>query len=322
MLLLNEKDILACMSMKEAIDSIDLAYKIYGQNNFLMPTRQKVSTGDNTLILMPSITENVMGTKLVTAFPNNEEDPTLHGLVVLASNHNGKMLSIMDGSFITGFRTGAIGGSAARHLAPQHASKLAVIGTGVQGFYQTIAVCTEREITDIYLYNRTEKKVQSFIEKLQKELGDSVRFHIKKTTKETIEQAEIIITATTSTTPVLPDEKDLLKGKLIIGIGSFLPQMREFPQALFEVADHLYVDSHDAIKESGDVIYPLENNLFEKENIKLFSSIFEQEDAFNHDYNEGSVVFKSTGMALFDVVIAEEIYKRATEAKIGTHFSF
>ena len=298
------------------------SYKIYSENDFLMPTRQKVDAEGNTLILMPSITEKMMGTKLVTAFPNNKEDPTLHGLVILASNDNGKMLSMMDGSFITGFRTGAIGGSAVRYLAPHNASSLAIIGAGVQGFYQTLAVCTERGIEDVYVYSRTEEKVHSFIEKLQKELGDSVRFHITKTAKEAIEQAEIIVTATTSTSPVLPDEADLLKGKLIIGIGSFLPHMREFPQALYEVADHYYVDSRDAIKESGDVIYPLENNLWKEGNIKLFSSIFEQEKALNHDYNEGSVVFKSTGMALFDVVIAEEIYRRATEKNVGTRFSF
>ncbi len=117
-----------------------------------------VQDGDNTLLLMPCFTGDAIATKLVTIFPNNQTHPTLHGLVVLNSNETGEVKGVLNGSFLTGMRTGAIGGSAVRHLAREDAASLAVIGTGTQGFYQAIAACTERPIKHIYLYNRSNEK--------------------------------------------------------------------------------------------------------------------------------------------------------------------
>src|SRR5690625_14872 len=146
MLFLNEKDILEAVTMVDVIDAIDEAYKIYEEQQFNMPVRTQVKETENTLILMPCITDNVIGTKLVTSFPRNTDHPTLHGLIILNCSETGEMKALLDGSFLTGFRTGAIGGSAIRHLAAKGATKLAIIGTGVQGFYQAIAACAERSI--------------------------------------------------------------------------------------------------------------------------------------------------------------------------------
>ncbi|OZU90493.1 hypothetical protein CIL03_04925 [Virgibacillus indicus] len=314
MLFLNEQDIRKAVSMKDMIDSIDKAYELYESKQFQMPTRMQVAKDSNTLIVMPCITKEAIGTKLVTSFPENTELPTLHGLVVLNSSETGEIKAILDGSFITGFRTGAIGGSAIRHLAKSDASKLAVIGTGVQGLYQTLAACTERTITDIFLYNRTYEKISGFKQELEKWIGDSIRIHTMKTVESAIQDAEIVITATTSFTPVLPDEPKLLSNKLFVGIGSFQPAMREFPEALYAQSDHIYVDSEDAIKESGDLAIPLENKWITRNTIQTMSSYLKSEQNTIHDK---SIIFKSTGMALFDVVAADLIYENAVQKGVG-----
>ncbi len=61
--------------------------------------------------------------------------------------------------------------------------------------------------------------------------------------------ADVIITATNSYEPVLPNDEKLLKGKLIVGVGSFQPTMREFPEALYKVTSRIFIDTHDAIEE-------------------------------------------------------------------------
>jgi len=314
MLFLNEKDILEAVTMVDVIDAIDEAYKIYEEQQFNMPVRTQVKETENTLILMPCITDNVIGTKLVTSFPRNTDHPTLHGLIILNCSETGEMKALLDGSFLTGFRTGAIGGSAIRHLAAKGATKLAIIGTGVQGFYQAIAACAERSITDIYLYNRSIEKLEGFKESLTEWVGDKIQLHTTNSVEDAIEHAEIIITATTSSEPVLPDKKYLLENKLVIGIGSFQPDQREFPKALYEVTDKILIDTDDAIEESGDIKIPLDHGWITKDSVQSMSSYLPTKSDNGHK----GVIFKSTGMALFDVVVADLIYQRAIEKEIGS----
>lgn len=317
---LNENDIWKCVSMSDVIDAIDESYRVYEEGTFTMPTRTQLKDGDNTLILMPCISKTSIGTKLVTSFPNNQDLPTLHSLVILNDHENGSIQAIMDGAFLTGLRTGALGGSAVRHLAKPDVQSLAVIGTGVQGFYQTLAACAEREIKEIYLYNRSLHKIPDFIDELNVHLNESIRIHICQSVNQAVKDAEIIITATTSETPVLPEDETLYHGKLVIGIGSFQPTMQEFPNVLFKTAKHFYIDSHDAKKESGDVINPIKKGLYDDSHIHFFSTVIKNETHSSQlNYDEGSVVFKSTGMALFDVVVASNIFERSEKMKVGSH---
>jgi len=316
MLYLNEKDIKNAISMKEMIDAIDITYKVYQSGDYLMPTRLQIIDGDNTLLVMPSFIKEAIGTKLVTIFPENITVPRLHGIVVLTSNETGEIKAIMDGTFLTGFRTGAVGGSAVRHFAEEEGETLAIIGTGVQGFYQAIAACTERPIRKIALYNRTESKVPDFTRRLRQEIGDAIEITSCHSAEDAIKEAEIIITATNSNDPVLPNNPEFLKNKLIVGIGSFQPKMREFPQALFEVTDQVYIDTDDAIKESGDICTPLENKWIKNQSIQTMASYLATNKKIEREEGK-SIIFKSTGMALFDVVAANIIYKKASQLNIG-----
>lgn len=315
MLYLNEHDIRKAINMQDLVDAIDESYQIYHAQDYTMPTRMQLKDEDNTLVVMPCIGDGAFGTKLITTFPNNIDDPTIHGLFVLKCESTGKIEAIMDGSFLTGLRTGAIGGSAIRHLAKANASSIAVIGTGVQGFYQAEAACSERPIQDIYLFNRTMEKIPSFKTKLANHLNSDVNIHICHSAEDAIRHAEIIITATTSNQPVLPNNASLLKGKLIIGIGSFQPSMREFPETAYLLSRHILVDSVDAIKESGDLTQPIENQWLKKKNIFTMAEFLANNNALT-DVNE-TILFKSTGMALFDVVSANKIFNKATTKGVG-----
>ncbi|GAA0428072.1 ornithine cyclodeaminase family protein [Lentibacillus halophilus] len=321
MLFLSEQNMKQSVTMKDIIDAIDETYHIYESQIHQMPERMQVKDHDNTLLLMPCLTDDAMATKLVTVFPNNQEHPTLNGLVVLNSQETGEVKSVLNGTFLTGMRTGAVGGSAVRHLSDESASSLAVIGTGTQGFYQAIAACTERPIKDIYLHNRSKDKLESFKKSLMDWMGEDINVHIAPTPEEAINDADIVITATTSHDPVFPDSPHMLENKLFIGIGSFQPGMREFPQSLYTIADALFVDTEHAIVESGDMAVPLEKGWITKDSIMTMSRHIEKKTQINSDNNPGTTVFKSTGMALFDVVVANLIYKKALENNTGTKLS-
>src|SRR5690625_4320506 len=205
--------------MKDMIDGIEQAYDIYEKNKFDAPVRSQVQDGQNTLLLMPCLTDDYITTKLITVFPENKEIPTIHGLVVLNCNHTGKVKALIDGTYLTGARTGAIGGSAVRYLAKKQASTLAVIGAGVQGFFQSMAACEEREIQNVFVYNRSKgKKVDQFVTRLKEALNSETNVIAVDTVEEAIREADIIITATNSYEPVLPNDEKLLEGKLVVGV--------------------------------------------------------------------------------------------------------
>src|SRR5690625_277399 len=301
--------------MKDMIDGIEQAYDIYEKNAFEMPVRSQVQDDQNTLVLMPCLTDDYITTKLITVFPENKDIPTIHGLVVLNCNHTGKVKALIDGTYLTGARTGAIGGSAIRRLAKKDVTKLAVIGAGVQGLYQTIAACEERDFKEVFVYNRTKgDKINEFVQNLKQELHNDIKVCAVDTVEEAVKEAEVIITATNSYEPVLPNDQELFKGKLIVGVGSFQPTMREFPEALYKEASRIYIDTKDAIEESGDLATPLENKWIENDDIQTLSSFISNDETVNDDE---TIIFKSTGMALFDAVTASVIYEKAKNKKTG-----
>lgn len=319
MLFLNKNEIKTAVTMEEVIDAIDYSYKIYETKQYQMPFRTQIMEGENTFLLMPCYTNESIATKLVTVFPNNIKEPTLNGLMILNCNKTGRITALLDGTYLTGFRTGAVGGSAIRHLSNENAKSIAIIGTGSQGLYQAIAACAVRPITDIYVYNRTKEKVPSFIKALSKWTDTNIHIHNCSSVENAIKNAEIIITSTTSSKPVLPEKSSYYKNKLIIGVGSFQPTMREFPKALYDTADQIIVDTEHAIDESGDITVPLKQRWVNEHSIQTMSSLITNKTKEISPRQDKSIVFKTVGMALFDTVVANLIYHNAKEKGIGLH---
>ncbi|TCP28699.1 ornithine cyclodeaminase [Scopulibacillus darangshiensis] len=316
MLVLNEKAIDEAATMKDIINAIEDAYRIYEKGAFNMPKRSHISEGDNTLLLMPCLNQNGFGTKIVSVFPNNKKHPVIQGLMLLNDGETGKPKALLNGRQLTAVRTGAVGGAAVRYLSPESATSAGLIGTGVQGMYQLIATCSERTIKDIYLSNRSQEKIPAFAKKLRSHISADTTIHITGSAEEAVRHSDIIITATTSKTPVLPDDPDIYNGKLAIGIGSFQPNMREFPQSLLTEAENMFIDSNDATHETGDLIDPLTNGWLRDSQILPFSKLVSSEVEVDLSHAVPRV-FKSTGMALFDLVVAETIYKKARTEQIG-----
>ncbi|MCG4722905.1 hypothetical protein L0M81_13290, partial [Alistipes putredinis] len=83
---------------------------------------------------------------------------------------------------------------------------------------------------------RTKEKAVNLKNELEKELKN-INIHIVETSRELVQKSEVIVTATTSYQPVIEEDKELLRGKHIIAIGSYKPDMRELPDTLLEIAD-------------------------------------------------------------------------------------
>ena len=237
----------------------------------------------------------------------------INAVMILNDAETGQTLAMLDGSALTAMRTGAVGGVGVRHLAPGEPHGLGLVGAGVQARQQAKFACAAAAITHINVYDRLTDKIPAFAEQLQKDLPD-VPVKQVKSPEELLANSRTIITATTSNEPVLPDVEELLAGRRFIGIGSYKPTMREYPESVFRLLDNVFVDTEHALVESGDLIDPLEKGWIDRDRVKTLGSFISE----NGRIEEGqSALFKSVGMALFDVQAAHLIYTKARALNLG-----
>ena len=133
MIVLGKKEIEELADLGEMMDTIEEAYRIFGSGDFYMPERPVVEHDNKTLMYMPCYTKDVIGTKMLTIFPENAKLglPSIDGVVLLNDARTGAPLSILDGQSVTAYRTGAVGGVAVRHLSRKDCHTVGIVGAGV-----------------------------------------------------------------------------------------------------------------------------------------------------------------------------------------------
>ena len=318
MRILNEQEILRSVTLDEVMAAVEEAFRVYESGDFFMPDRMHIDKGQKTLLYMPCMAGGILGTKCLTLFPENIPKglPTIYGLMILNDFETGKPLCILDGKVLTALRTGAVGGTGIRHTTPESLASVGLVGAGVQGCYQLMYAARVRDVKNVYLYDVNREKLPAYAESLRKILCPGIRVDPCKDTAELLAKSELVITATTSMTPVLPDDANALRGKHFIGIGSYKPTMREYPDALCAVADNLFIDTEIAKEESGDLAQPLESGILTDGRIRSFGEYL-LGGSDKEAVKNSTTLFKSVGMALFDVVIADVIYRKAEKGNIG-----
>ena len=317
MLIISEKDVESSLSMEEAINVIEEAFLKYANKDFEMPARTFSEVkGEDNLLIMPCFVDDCIGLKVVTSYPSNHKtnSPVTQGLVLINDRETGDPLSIINGTILTAIKTAAVSGVAMRHLM-KNAETVGLVGTGLQGLYQLIAAQSSTNVKRFYLYNRSPEKIESFIQEFLRISNKEAEIIPVTDTSELVRNSEIIITATTSVSPVLPDDTELYKNKLVVGVGSYKSNMRELPQSLFEQADYYFIDSEQGKIECGDIIDPLEKGWVKDHQVILLSDLLAGKTKVPR--NGSLILFKTVNMALFDASIGNYVYKKAKKAGIG-----
>lgn len=315
MIFLGKEEVEKLVDPNEIMDQIEEAYRIFGADAYYMPPRPVIEHENKTLIYMPCFTEDIIGTKMLTIFPENAKLglPSLDGLVILNDRTTGAPLAIMDGQAVTAWRTGAVGGVGIRHLSRKDARTVGIVGAGAQGFHQAVYACAARNIETVYIWNHSNRDLTDFMDRLKKTIADpAVEVVQCKTVEELVKASDIICTATPSEEPVLPNDRELLEGKCIIGIGSYTPQMREIPDVIWDLVDNVYIELPYACEESGDLSQPLAEGRLTMDRVVLMDK-FLASGADEDEIAKKTTYFKSVGMGLFDVCVAQKLLEKAKE---------
>jgi alanine dehydrogenase len=320
-LFLGRKDVESVLTIGDTIEVVEKAFKEHGLGTVDMPLRSTIRVQDRkgTVLFMPAHIKSMgaLGVKVVSVYADNPSKydlPTILGVVLLNDPNTGELLAIMDGTYLTAMRTGAAGGVATKYLARKDAKEVGIIGTGVQGRTQVAAACTVRTVEKVKAYDIAQDHCESFCEEIAKQF--KVQAVPVGSAQEAVKGSDIIITASTSKTPIL-NGVWLEEGTHVNAIGSHTPDARELDSTAIKRAK-IIVDSRDAaLKEAGDLMIPISEGLITPDHIfaELGDVVTGRKIGRENDHE--ITVFKSQGLAIQDVSTAKRIYDIAKIRGLG-----
>lgn len=310
-LYLNEHEVTQLIDMRESIDALRDTFNQQGLNNVINNPRQRVRTGKSMLHYLAGALPHlgVMGYK---AYISSREG--LKFRVFLHNIDDGALLSVMDGNYMGMIRTGAVTGLATSYMSREDSSVLGVFGTGFQAEGQIKAVCEVRNIGTIKIYGRNEERKTGFCNIMAEQL--SAEIIPVDDPDQVVEGSDIIVTATTSSTPVF-EGKLLRNGTHINAIGGNFLFKREIDEKTVNASRVIAVESVEQCRiESGELVTSAEKGkIFWDQIIELGDIV---SGRINGRYNENDItLFKSVGIAIEDICIARYLYDKALETNIG-----
>lgn len=323
-LILSAADVRALVPMSEAIRLMGVAFAELSAGRAQSPLRTPLLDAERGAVslYMPASVPALggLGLKVVSVYPTNAARglPTILALVTLLDAETGQPLAILDGTFLTALRTGAVSGKATELLARPDVKTLLCIGAGAQAFTQIWATCTARPgIERILIASRTRERAEQLVTRLRDELPElGARAVVVTDLRAATAAADVICAATSSTTPVF-DDADLRPGTHINAVGAYNHSMQEIPAATVARA-RVVVDAVDAaLAEAGDLIAPLDAGLVTREQLSTELGHVVSGERPGRTSPEQITLFKSVGNAVQDIAVARFAAEQAEQLGRG-----
>ena len=247
--------------------------------------------------VMPAVSDNVMGVKLVTFYPNNAARglPTHLAMIQLFAPDTGEALALIDGRLITEMRTAAVSAAATKVLAAPDAKVLAILGSGVQARAHVEVLTRVRAFEEIRVWGRTRAHAERFAG----EVGARAM-----AAEDAVRGADVVVTATAATEPILKGAW-LKPGAHVNAIGWRGHTSRELDDAA--MANVVVVESREAAHDQcGDVILS---------GAEIYAELGEILAGDKPARAEQTTVFDSVGIAVEDIAAARLVYDAAGRGK-------
>ena len=238
----------------------------------------------------------------------------LRFLVPLYEIATGDLLALIEADYLGQLRTGAASGVATKYLARQSARTVAIVGSGGQARTQLEAVAAVRKLTSARVYGRDTQRREKFASEMSQRLG--IKVQAAASSGEAVHSAEIICTATTSTKPVL-NGADISAGAHVNAIGANHAHKRELDDEAVKKADAIFVDSIEQSKqEAGDLILSFSSDESKWSKVNELADVVAGK-ALGRGSDSQITLFKSNGIAAWDLACAMKIFALAKERGLG-----
>jgi alanine dehydrogenase len=314
-ILLRESDVEKLANMDMAIESIEQAFKLQGEQKADTAPRRRCRVDHGMLHVMSASlpTLGYAGLKSYTSVAG------VTRFAVLLYKGDGQLVAVIEADRLGQMRTGAATGVATKYMARQESSSLGIYGTGLQARSQIVAVCAVRPIKTIVAYSRNPQNLDRFCKEMTEVSGIEVR--PASNSEEVAKGMDIVVTITNSKEPVLKGEW-ISKGTHINAIGSNFISRQEIDVETIRKSACVVVDScEQAMLESGDLARAAEAEAFYWDDARELGLVVVGEFPGREDASE-ITLFESQGIALEDVALAAKIYEKAVKAGAGEKLPF
>jgi alanine dehydrogenase len=316
-LLLTETDVRSLLTMPMALEAVETAFRrLADATGQVHPRRRLHLEGFSYLHYMAAV-DGAGGYEGLKIYTSSRDG--LRFLIPLFRAKTGELLAFIEADFLGQMRTGAASGVATKYLAREDAHTVGIIGTGLQARTQLEAMCAVRRVERILEFGRDPARRDRFAREMTTKLG--VPVEATGTAEEAVREADILITSTTSSVPVV-EGRWLKPGVHINAIGANFPQKRELDAAAIGRADVIFVDSLEQSKmEAGDLVQSFEGAPGRWESVKELADLVAGR-TIGRTSREQITLFKSSGIAIEDVVTAGKVYELALERGVGKEVRF
>ena len=269
---------------------------------------------------------NIFGLKIVSWFNDNTEKnlPALIGTIMVMDANTGVPIGILDGSHITGMRTGATGAIGAKALARSNSETLMMVGAGHIALFEIAATLMMFPgIKKVMIYggvnkNKCEKFTLNMPDALKKTFdfdSSKIKFEVVTDLAIATGESDIIITATPSHEPIIKNEW-VKEGTHFSCVGADMSGKEEIDPEIFRNA-RVFTDDTEQCINVGEIEIPIKKGILKIENIAGEIGDILTEKVVGRENNDQITIFDATGTALLDLLTAKLALKRAKDQNLG-----
>src|SRR5947209_3155494 len=309
---INEVEVRAVLTMPQALDAVEEISRKQSTGEVVVHPRRRFELPGGVFFHYMAAADYSSGYVAMKQYTYVRGK--LQFLVPLYEMATGDLLALIEGDYMGQLRTGAASGVATKFLARKDSRVAAIIGTGGQAKTQLEAVAAVRKLESARAYGRDAAKREKFCAEMSERLGIPVQPCVSAA--EAVRGADIISTATTTAQPVVSGA-DLSPGAHINAIGANHAHKRELDDEAVASADIIVVDSvEQSRQEAGDLIIAFHGDEICWTGVKKLSEIVAGK-ACGRTSDSEVTLFKSNGIASWDLAVAMQVYAKAKEKGLG-----
>jgi len=320
---LSQEDVLRSgIHMRQVLDTVESVLALHDANQVVLPSKVILDLGERErgrINAMPAYLGgefDICGMKWIAGFPPNPVKhgiPRAHALTILNDAETGVPLAVMDGTYISAMRTGAVTGVGARYLANLASEVIGIIGSGVQARTQIMALqAAIPAVKVVRAYDIREETRDQFLKWVAEHLD--LKCDAADSPRQAVEGADIVVTVTVADEPIVKDAW-LKKGSLFAHVGSY----QEEEEAVVFNADKVVVDIWEEVLHRGT---PLLARLFHAGKISE-ARIHANIGAIIRGKKKGRenpderIFFSPLGLGSEDIGVACVVYRAAKQKGLG-----
>lgn len=297
---------------------IEAVFREWGNGNVVMPPKLHLDMArsgfDSWNNAMPAfiVPQHAAGIKWIGGYPGNPSkgQPYIRGLVVLTEPENGDTLAVMDGTYISDWRTGASAAVAVKYLARKNPDKITIVGAGTQGRTAAVSIHQFFPEAEITAADISETRLAAF----RRELGETYQIAVQTTTDTAmaVRQAGVVVLLTTATHPFIRKEW-LQPGVLMLGMGSY---QQAGDDALLSF-DKIIADSVGQAAHRGEIKQLVESGRIPEASLTVELGSIVAGKAAGRTSGTEKILCVLAGLGAHDIFVASEVYRAAKARSVG-----